>query len=54
MSRKDQALAIWVRPKLIVEVFYQGIGGQGLLRQPAFKALRLDKSLKDLKADRSR
>lgn len=54
MSRKDQALAIWVKPKLIVEVFYQGIGGQGLLRQPAFKALRLDKSLKDLKADRSR
>ena len=48
MSRKDQALAIWVKPKLIVEVFYQGIGGQGLLRQPAFKALRADKSLKDL------
>ena len=49
MSRKDQALAIWVKPMLIVEVFYQGIGGQGLLRQTAFKALRLDKTLKDLK-----
>ncbi|HSE12974.1 MAG TPA: non-homologous end-joining DNA ligase [Rudaea sp.] len=48
MSRKDQALAIWVRPKLIVEVFYQGIGAQGLLRQPAFKALRLDKTLQTL------
>ena len=54
MSRKDQALAIWVKPKLIVEVFYQGVGGQGLLRQPAFKALRLDKTLKDLKPDRHR
>jgi len=43
MSRKDQALAIWVEPKPIVEVFYQGIGGQGRLRQPAFKAMRLDK-----------
>ena len=54
MSRKDQALAIWVKPRLIVEAFYQGIGGQGLLRQPAFKTLRLDKSLKDLGADRNR
>lgn len=52
MSRKDQALAIWVKPMLVVEVFHQGIGGQGLLRQPAFKALRLDKTLEDLKADR--
>jgi bifunctional non-homologous end joining protein LigD len=54
MSRRDQELAIWVEPRLIVEVFYQGMGGQGLLRQPAFKTLRLDKSLKDLRADRSR
>ncbi len=51
MERRDQALAIWVRPKKIVEVFFQGIGGQGLLRQPAFKAFRPDKSLADLKRD---
>jgi bifunctional non-homologous end joining protein LigD len=43
MGRRDQSLAIWVKPKLVVEAFYQGIGGQGLLRQPAFKALRDDK-----------
>ena len=51
MERRDQALAVWVRPKKIVEVFFQGIGGQGLLRQPAFKAFRADKSLSDLKRD---
>lgn len=44
MARKDRGLAIWVKPKLVVEVFYQGIGGKGLLRQPAFKDLRRDKS----------
>lgn len=48
MERKDVALAIWVKPKLVVEVFFQGIGGQGLLRQPAFKAFRPDKSVSDL------
>jgi bifunctional non-homologous end joining protein LigD len=52
MSRKDQALAIWVRPRMIVEVFHQGIGTQGLLRQPAFKAVRPDKSLENLEAFR--
>ena len=51
MERKDKSLAIWVRPKKIVEVFFQGTGGQGLLRQPAFKAFRTDKSLADLKRD---
>lgn len=48
MERKDRALAIWVKPKLVVEVFYQGFGGQGLLRQPAFKTLRADKTPADL------
>jgi bifunctional non-homologous end joining protein LigD len=48
MSRVDQKLAIWVKPRVVVEVFFQGIGGQGLLRQPAFKALRPDKRPADL------
>ncbi len=48
MERKDRALAIWVRPKMVVEAFYQGIGSQGLLRQPAFKAIRTDKTPADL------
>ena len=51
MERRDRSLAIWVRPKKIIEVFYQGVGGQGLLRQPAFKGFRPDKSLADLKTD---
>lgn len=44
MERKDVALALWVKPKMVVEVFFQGVGGQGLLRQPAFKAIRPDKT----------
>jgi bifunctional non-homologous end joining protein LigD len=48
MERRDRALAVWVKPGLVVEVFYQGIGGQGLLRQPAFKSIRADKSPEDL------
>jgi bifunctional non-homologous end joining protein LigD len=48
MASRDRALAIWVKPKLVVEVHYQGIGGKGLLRQPAFKALRLDKGPADV------
>jgi bifunctional non-homologous end joining protein LigD len=51
MARPDQRLAIWVKPKMVVEVYYQGIGGQGLLRQVAFKALREDKTPADLSAD---
>ncbi|WP_440224508.1 DNA ligase D [Dokdonella sp. MW10] len=48
MAKVDRRLAIWVKPRLIAEVFYQGYGGQGLLRQVAFKAFRSDKSIKDL------
>ena len=48
MAAKDRKLAIWVKPSLVVEVFYQGIGGQGLLRQPAYKAMRIDKKPSDV------
>jgi bifunctional non-homologous end joining protein LigD len=48
LPRSDRAAAIWVKPKWVVEVFYQGVGGKGLLRQPAFKTLREDKRLPDL------
>lgn len=48
MERKDRPEARWSRPELVVEVFYQGLGSSGLLRQPALKALRPDKSLSDL------
>jgi bifunctional non-homologous end joining protein LigD len=48
MDRKDRAEAHWTRPKLIVEVYHQGLGASGLLRQPAFKTVRLDKKVSDL------
>ena len=48
MASKDKSLAVWTKPDFVVEVFFQGIGGQGLLRQSAFKALRDDKSPDDL------
>jgi bifunctional non-homologous end joining protein LigD len=54
LPRPDRASAIWVKPKWVVEVSFQGIGNKGLLRQPAFKALREDKRIGDLKnSDRS-
>jgi bifunctional non-homologous end joining protein LigD len=36
--------AHWVTPRLVVEVFFRGLGNHGLLRQPTLKALRMDKS----------
>jgi bifunctional non-homologous end joining protein LigD len=48
MPPKDLRAAHWVKPQMIIEVFHQGTGGQGLLRQPAFKTLRVDKSLDDI------
>lgn len=41
--------ALWVEPTAVAEVYYRGIGNQGLLRQPSLKALRIDKSPKDLR-----
>ncbi|MDC8014489.1 DNA ligase D [Tahibacter soli] len=49
LEPRERRESTWVRPKLVVEVFHQGTGGQGLLRQPAFKALRRDKSPADLR-----
>jgi bifunctional non-homologous end joining protein LigD len=51
MEKKDVRLAHWVKPTLVVEAFYQGVGGQGLLRQPAFKAVRADKTPATLAAE---
>lgn len=41
--------AHWIPPTAVAEVFYRGIGNQGLLRQPSLKAMRLDKSPADLR-----
>ena len=45
----DLRSAKWFKPAAVVEVFYRGIGGSGLLRQPSLKGLRPDKSPSDLK-----
>ncbi len=38
----------WVKPRLVAEVAFRGWGKEGLLRQAAFKRLRVDKSAGDL------
>jgi len=42
--------ARWFPPKAVVEVFYRGVGNQGLLRQPSLKGLRPDKTAADLRS----
>jgi len=41
--------ALWVAPTAVAEVYYRGIGNKNLLRQPSLKALRVDKTPKDLR-----
>jgi bifunctional non-homologous end joining protein LigD len=41
--------AHWIAPGAVAEVYYRGIGNQGLLRQPSLKTLRQDKSPDDLR-----
>lgn len=47
----DPALrnALWIKPTVVAEVFYRGIGNHQLLRQPSLKALRTDKTPADLR-----
>lgn len=42
--------AQWIAPSAVAEVFYRGIGNQGLLRQPSLKAMRPDKKPADLRS----
>lgn len=44
----DLRAARWFAPALVVEAFYRGIGGNGLLRQASLKAVREDKKPADL------
>ncbi|MCC4587200.1 DNA ligase D [Xanthomonas sp. NCPPB 1067] len=44
----DLRSATWFAPRFVVEVFHRGTGGQQLLRQASFKALRPDKRVADL------
>lgn len=40
--------ALWVKPEVVAEVYFRGIGNKNLLRQPSLKTLRVDKSVDDL------
>lgn len=44
--------ATWVKPKLVVEVAFAEWTGEGKLRQPIFKGLRVDKAVKDVIRER--
>lgn len=50
----DLRRAKWVVPRHVVEVFYRGLSSQGLLRHTAFKTLREDKSVADLRKNQSK
>jgi len=39
----------WLKPKLIAEIFYAELTDEGILRHSAFKGLRIDKNLSDVK-----
>ncbi len=39
----------WLKPKLVAEIFYAELTNDGILRHSAFKGLRIDKKLSDVK-----
>lgn len=39
----------WLKPKLVAEIFYAELTQEGILRHSAFKGLRIDKKIKDVK-----
>lgn len=46
---RDVGKPTWIKPAYVVEVYYRGFGKEGLLRQASLKALREDKTAKDLR-----
>jgi bifunctional non-homologous end joining protein LigD len=44
-----KADVVWLKPKLVAEVSYRAVGGDGAMRHPSFKGLRDDKDPKDVK-----
>ena len=39
----------WLKPKLVAEIFYAELTDEGILRHSAFKGLRIDKKISDVK-----
>lgn len=46
---KTNSPVTWLQPRLVAEVEYAEITSDGILRQSAFKGLRIDKNLEDMK-----
>ena len=46
--RPPKAKVTWVKPKLVCEVQYQELTGDGIMRHPAFRGLRADKNAKEV------
>lgn len=46
-ARRD---AVWVTPKLVAQVAYAEMTGDGLLRHPSFKGLREDKAAREVRS----
>ena len=44
-----KAEVTWLKPKLVAELSYRAIGGDGGMRHPSFKGLREDKRAKEVK-----
>lgn len=43
-----KAKVVWLKPKLVAEVSYRAVGGDGGLRHPSFRGLRVDKNPNDI------
>jgi bifunctional non-homologous end joining protein LigD len=47
-----QAVATWVKPKLVCEVSFAEITSDGVMRHPSFEGMRMDKSAGDVKEEK--
>jgi bifunctional non-homologous end joining protein LigD len=46
-----KAEVTWLKPKLVADISYRSIGGDGGMRHPSFRGLRDDKSAKEVKRE---